>query len=442
MVAVMPYELLVLVLLVVANGLLAGAEIAVLSVRAPQLQHGVRAGERRAVAVQALRDQPERFLATVQIGITVIGAAAGAFGGATLAADLGRAFERLGLGAHADDIAFAVVIAGISWLSLVFGELVPKSLGLRFSRSYAFAIASPLLRLSMLMRPFVWFLTVCSNVVLRAFDDRTTFTETRLSRDELRQLVEDAAKVGSVTPPTSEIAARALAFDDVRDAELMVPRPRVAAVRRGAPAAEIRRLLLEEGHNRMPVYDGDLDHVVGYIVARDFLSLAWQSELVVFDDILRPAYVVEAQARAVDVLRELQRRHIQMAMVVNERDEFVGLVTVEDLLEEIVGDIFSETDAGDTAIAWTSDGTALVAGTAQVRRVNRALDLHVPVGPDRTTIAGVCIALALGIPTVGQRLVCEDGTRIQVVDATARRVRRVRVFRTHAEPDVSATRPT
>ncbi|MBZ0236738.1 MAG: hemolysin family protein [Deltaproteobacteria bacterium] len=421
-------------MLVLANGLFAGAEIAILSVRAPQLASGVRAGDRSALAVKTLRDRPERFLATVQIGITVIGAAAGAFGGATLAEDLALALAGLGAGAYANDIAFALVIALISWLSLVFGELVPKSLALRFSRTYAYSIARPLLGLSSLMRPLVWFLTACSNVVLRVFGDRTTFTESRLSRDELRQLVEDAAKVGSVTAHSGEIAMRALGFDDVRVAELVVPRNQVTAVRRGAPAEEIRRLLLEEGHNRMPVYDGDLDHVVGYIVARDFLSLAWESDLIVFDDILRPAYFVDAGARAVDVLRELQRRHIQMAIVTSEQRDFLGLVTIEDLLEEIVGDIFSETEQGDAAIRWDADGSVVLPGTVQVRRVNRALGLHVPVGPDRTTMAGVCIALALGIPAPGQRLVCEDGTRLEVVDATARRVRRVRVFRGEA-PD-------
>ncbi len=433
----MPFEILVIVALVLANGLFAGAEIAILSVRAPQLASGVRAGDRSAIAVQTLRDRPERFLATVQIGITVIGAAAAAFGGATLAADLALVLADAGAGAYADDVAFALVIALISWLSLVFGELVPKSLALRYSRAYAYTISRPLLGLSSLVRPLVWFLTACSNVVLRAFGDRTTFTESRLSRDELRQLVEDAAKVGSVTPHTGDIAMRALGFDDVRVAELVVPRDRVVAVRRGAPVEEIRRLLLEEGHNRMPVHDGDLDHVVGYIVARDFLSLAWDSELIVFDDILRPAYFVDADARAVDVLRELQRRRIQMAIVTGERRELLGLVTIEDLLEEIVGDIFSETEDDDDAIHWDADGSVVLPGTVQVRRVNRALGLHVPVGPDRTTMAGVCIALAVGIPAPGQRLVCEDGTRVEVVDATARRVRRVRLFR--AAPPEGAT---
>ncbi|HVK76850.1 MAG TPA: hemolysin family protein [Kofleriaceae bacterium] len=425
----MSSELVIILLLVLANGLFAGAEIAVLSVRPGMLEPSSRRSDRRALAVKALRDQPERFLATVQIGITVVGAAAAAFGGATVAAELATVLQRLGLGRSSEQVAFALVIAFVSWLSLVFGELVPKSLALRYSRTYALLIARPLLRLSALMRPLVWFLTFCSNVVLRAFGDRTTFTEARVSREELQQLVEDAAKLGSVHPQTSVIASRALAFEDVAVEELMVPRMDVVALPRGASAAEIRRLLLEEGHSRMPVYDGSPDRIIGYVVARDVLALAWESELIVFDDILRPAYFVDQRARAVDVLRELQRRRTQMAIVTGEEGGLEGLITIEDLLEELVGEIYGEDEADEPAIAWGADDVAIVPGRAQVRRVNRELDLALPVGPDRTTIAGVCMALSHGIPQAGQRVVTEDGTVLEVLEASARRVRRVRIQR-------------
>src|SRR5690606_15299253 len=164
-------------------------------------------------AVVALRAQPERFLATVQIGITVVGAAAGAFGGARIARDLAPRLEGV-FGAQAEGVAMAIVIGTVAFLSLVLGELVPKSLALRYADGYAFLIGRPLLQLSRIMRPLVWFLTACSNVVLRLFGDRTSFTEARISRDELRQLVEDAAKMGSVDQRSSEIAARALELSE------------------------------------------------------------------------------------------------------------------------------------------------------------------------------------------------------------------------------------
>jgi putative hemolysin len=266
-------SLLIVVGLLMANGLFAGAEIAVLSVRATRLREFIRRRDRRAFAVKSLRDTPERFLATVQIAMTTIGTTAAAIGGAQLEQQLEPVLAAVGLGRAA---SLAAVIVLVTFLELVIGELVPKSLALRYSDRYSFFVARPLVALSQLMRPLVWLLTLVSNAFLRLFGDRTTFTEARLSKDELQQLVEEAAKTGSVDPRASEIASRALGFGEVTVAEVMVPRTRVVALRRGAPPEEVQRVILEQGHSRMPVYDGSIDNIVGYVVARDVLALAWE----------------------------------------------------------------------------------------------------------------------------------------------------------------------
>ncbi len=418
-------DFLLIFILILANGLFAGAEIAVLSVRKTRLQEFVRRGDRRALAVKALRDKPERFLATVQIGITLVGTAAAAIGGAAFAASLSVVLRGADV-EYADQIALIVAVLLISFLELVLGELVPKSLALRYSDSYSFLVGRPLLGLSYLMRPLVWFLTACSNVFLRMFGDQTTFTETRLSRDELQQLVEEAAKTGSIDPRASEIASRALGFGETMVAEVMVPRTRVVALRRGAPPEEIQRVILEEGHSRMPVYDGSIDHIVGYVVARDVLALSWEKGLVVLEDILRPPYVVSGSTKALDLLREMQRRRVQMAVVTDEHG-LAGLITIEDLIEELVGDIFSEDDAPQSLVLREPEGTAVVQGWAPVRKVNRELHLDLPVGADRTTIAGLCMSLAQAIPEAGERLTTEDGTVLEIVEASLRRVRKVRI---------------
>ncbi len=428
-------ELLILLALVLANGLFAGAEIALLTAGKAHVQQRAAARDRRARAVIALREQPERFLATVQIGITVISAAAGAFGGARLSRDLAPYLDDV-FGRHAETVAMAVVIASLSFLSLVLGELVPKSLALRYANGYAFLIGRPLLRLARLMRPLVWFLTASSNVVLRLFGDRTSFTEARMSRDELRQLVEDAAKTGSVDPRSSEIAARALELGDVMVAEVMVRREKIVAIRRDALPEEIQRVLLEEGHNRMPVYDGDLDHIVGYIVARDVLALAWERSLIAVADIVRPLFAVPLTAKAGTVLRDMQARRIQIAIVVDEHGGTEGLVTAEDLVEELVGDIFGEDELPEEMLRALPDGTALVPGWVPIRKVNRAFQTALPIARDSTTIAGLCMALALAVPPAGTRLQAPDGTVLEIVDASPRRVRAVRLHRrTDGAPD-------
>jgi len=420
-------ELLIVVGLLMVHGLFSGAEIAVLTVRKTRVKELVRRKDRRAIAVTDLRAKPERFLATVQIGMTIAGTAAAAFGGARIEHGFEPFYRGLGLGAWGPAASLATVVVIIALTELVIGELVPKSLALRYSDRYSFFVARPLLGLSQAVRPIVWFLTTVSNVVLRVFGDKTTFTESRLSRDELQQLVEEAAKTGSVDPQASEIASRALGFGEVTVAEVMVPRNRVVALRRSAPPDEVQRVILEEGHSRMPVYDHNIDNIVGYVVARDVLALSWQQGLVVLEDILRPAHKVPEPTRALDLLREMQRRHTQMAIVVDDHGGLSGLVTTEDLIEELVGDIMSEDDVAEQYFVREPGGTILVQGWAAVRKVNRDLHLDLPVGRDRTTIAGLCMSLAQAIPQAGEKLATDNGTVLEVIEASPRRVRRVRI---------------
>jgi putative hemolysin len=430
-------EIAIILALVVANGVFAGAEIAIIALRKTRLAQLVEEGRASARAVKRLRDEPERFLATVQIGITIVGASAAAFGGAAVAGRLAPHLRELpGVARYADQIALGVVVALVSFLSLVLGELVPKSLALRASERYALLVARPLLALSSLARPVVWILTQASNVVLRPFGDRTTFTESRLSVEEIEQLVDEAGKVGALDAPTAEIASRALAFRDLTAGDVMVPRSRVVALPRDAPPDELRRLLLEEGRSRMPVYDGTLDDIVGYVMAKDLAAMAWERQLIVLDDLLRPVHFVPASARAVHVLRELQRRRTQIAVVVDEHGGVAGLLTLEDLVEELVGEIVGEQEQVEALFHQEPTGTALVRGDAPIREVNRAFELDLPEGDGYSTVAGLCIALAGAVPERGARLLAPDGTGIEVIDASPRVVRLVRL----SPPAVSGAR--
>jgi putative hemolysin len=413
---------------VLANGVFAGAELAVLSMRRTRLRELTDEGNSSAKSVEKLRRDPERFLATVQIGITVIGATAAAFGGASMATRLGGVLADLGVPAQqAHSVALAVVVAFVSYLSLVLGELVPKSLALRAGERYALLIGRPLHGLSWLMRPVVWFLTASSNVVLRLFGDRTSFTEGRLSAEELQQLVEEATKQGTVDPRAGEIASRAFEMGDLTLGELMVPRERIIALRRHASAEEIRQVMLEHGHSRMPVYEGAVDNIVGYVIVKDLLGVAWEGNLIVLEDVMRPPFFLVESMRAMDALKELQKRRMQLAVVVDERGGVAGLVTVEDLVEELVGDILSESETPEELVTREGPTTALVQASAPLRDVNRELGLELDEDQDYSTVAGLCIALAGGaIPEPGTRLETEGGLVLEVLESSPRRVRTVR----------------
>jgi len=361
----------------------------------------------------------------------VIGALAGAFGGATFAKDLEPILRRIPLlEHHADSLALVVVVVLISYFSLVLGELVPKSLALRYAEVYALVIGKPLLGLSWIARPVVWFLTASSNLFLRIFGDRTTFTEARLSPDELQQLVGEAAKTGSLHPIAGEMAARAIEFPELTAAQVMVPRTRVIALARSASLEDVRKVVATHGHTRMPVYQDELDHVLGYANVKDVFSRAIDNSAFTVADVMRPAYFAGELTLALTLLDEMKKRKTQIAIVVDELGVTSGIVTLEDLVEELMGDVFSEHDVpAPASIRPESDGTYLVQGSAPVRDINRALGLDLPTGESYSTMAGLCSYLARHIPAMGERLETPDGTVIEIVDATQRHVKVVRVWR-------------
>lgn len=434
-------ELVAILILVLLNGVFAGAEIAILTIRDTRLQQLVDNGSRRARAVMNLRNQTERFLATVQIGITVVGAAAAALGGATIAETLGAGISALGLSqGTAELVALIVVVSAISYLSIVLGELVPKSLALRHSESYALFIGPMLWTLAWLVRPAVHLLTASSNVVLRPFGDRTNFSESRLSPEELQELVEQAGKSGALDEETSEIASRALDFGALTAGEIMLPRNRIDAIPRSATFEEVKRILLEDGHSRMPVYDGSVDNIVGYVSAKDVLAMAWDNRLVVLEDLIRPPLFVPESTRATQILEEMRKRRTAIAFVVDEHGGLSGLLTLRDLIEEVLGVLSTDEDeVAEEFLRMEGDGRAVVRGHAPIRELNRALGTDLPEDEDYSTVAGFCLALAGGIPQRGTKLEAPDGTRIEILDASPHLVRQVRVIRPRKERDEPAS---
>jgi putative hemolysin len=420
-------ELLFILLLILANGLFAGAEIAIISVRKTRVRELCEEGRGSARALARLRETPESFFATVQIGITVVGATAAAFGGARVARALTPYFTHALGEQYAEDVALALIVAGISYLTVVFGELVPKSLALRAAERYGLLVARPLLVLSRVSRPLVWLLTATSNIVLRTFKDRTTFAESRLSKEELQQLVDEAATAGDLDPRAGEIAYRALDFGDVRVGSLMVPRPEMVVLHQEATRDQIREWLVRSGHSRVPVHRGVPEEVVGYVTSRDLIALLATDDERAIRDILREALFVPEVRLAADVLEDMQRTRDHLALVVDEQGSVVGLVTLEDLIEELVGEIFAEHETPVERIVREPDGGILVLGRVPVHEINRELGIELPESKTWLTIGGLVTALSGSLPRPGARLDAGHETTLEVVEASGHRVHRVRI---------------
>jgi putative hemolysin len=424
-------ELSIILALVLANGLFAGAEIALVSVRSTRLEELASRGVKTATAALALKQQPERLLATVQVGITVLGSTAAAVGGASLSDRLTPLIALVPwLRAYADQIALLVVIALVSYLSIVLGELVPKSLALRSSERVALLLARPLLALSALVRPIVNVLTWSSNLALRPFGDSTNFSEARYSPEEIQQLVEDAGKSGSLHPQAAEIASRALEFPELTAEEVMVPRHEVVMLPRAAPMPEIFQIISQRPHTRLPVYDSSPDDVIGYVNIKDLATRSWTNGGASLDEVMRPAYFVPTSKPAADLLLEMRKQRVPIAVVIEAQGGLAGLITLEDLIEELVGDIVTEhAREAPQRYVLEREGTWRVAGSVPIRELNRALHLDLPEEGDWNTLAGLYIHHANHIPLAGEKQLLPDGTVLEVLDASPRRVRTLRVQR-------------
>ena len=421
-------ELLVIFVLVLVNGLFAGAEIAILSVRKSRLGQLADQGVAAAESVLRLRSQPERFLATIQIGITLVSVTAAAFGGATLVTGLADLLAAMGIKPNiAQDIALAVIISSISFLSLVLGELVPKSLALRSGEYYALLAGRPLSTLAWLARPIIWVLTASSNLVLRFFRDETTFTETRFSREEIQQVMDEAATVGTIDIRAGDIASRALDLSQVPVGAVMIPRAEVVAVSRDADQQTIRDVLVKHGHTRLPVHDGNPDGICGYVTVRDLLP--WLTEPKPqreFWDLVRPIESFLETAPVLDVLNHMQKQQSLIGLVVDEHGTIAGLVTLEDLVEELVGEIFEEHEKRVPRIQLVGPGQAEVQGSTPVHEVNRTLGVDLPVSPKWATVSGMVTTMVGEVPTVGHQMTLNHA-QLEVLDATERRVVKVRL---------------
>lgn len=429
-------QLGVILLLTLLNGLFAAAEIALLSVRKTRLeelaQH--RASARAALA---LRNDPERLLATVQVGITVLGATAGAFGGVSLAGPLAGVLEGFGAGPWAREVALMLVVALVSFLGIVMGELVPKSLALKANETVALTLAPVVRLVATLAHPLVWFLTWVSNVVLRPFGDDTTFTESRMSPDELQQLVGDAASSGSLDHDVGDIASRAIDLGALKLSHVMVPRMRIAAVQMAASREELWDLLTTRPHTRYPLFRESIEDITGYVVARDIYRGLLQGDLDL-PALQRDVPYLPETVSAVAAMRQLQAARTPLAIVVDESGGVAGLVTIEDVTEELIGDVLAEHERPTPRVQIEGDGVALVAASTPIHEVNRELSLNLPESVNYATVAGLVLDRAQTIPAVGARVELGAGVEAEVVDANAHQLRRVRLrFRLGAPPDES-----
>jgi putative hemolysin len=417
-----------IVVCLIGNGFFSGSEIAVISARRSRVDALVAEGKRAARRLKGLQEHMDRFLATVQIGVTLMGTLAGVAGGYLASRHVEPWLDAVGVTAWvpAGVAATALVGGGIVFVELILGELVPKALALRFTDTVALLAATPLWFMSTISRGLVKILTASTRGVLWLFGMRDFGHRVFVSEEEIKHMVSEGRQQGVLNQTEEELIHSVFEFAETPVKKVMVPRPKIFALDASTPPGEVERLIVESGYTRIPVHDGTPDNMIGLVNIKDALRLLEKRQPVVLRKILHPVHFVPESKKVGELLKELQKRRTHMAMVIDEHGSLAGLVTLEDLLEEIVGDIQDEYDWEERPVERLRDGSLVVDGTVSAAELRQSYGVPIPDSEEFETVAGFMLDCLGAVPRGGEVVAVGD-YRLTVVDVERNRISKVKV---------------
>lgn len=430
------FEIALILLLLVCNGLFAMTEIAIVSSRRAILQSRAETGSKGAARALALAESPNRFLSTVQIGITLVGIVAGAFGGASLAARLAAWLKPMGfLGTFAEGFSFVLVIGTITYASLVIGELVPKRLAMRYPEGIACMMSGPMSGLSRVASPFVRLLSWSTAKLLALFGVRET-EEAKLSREEMTVLIREGMVAGGVDRSESRMMEGVLGFEKLDVYDIMIPRPKMVWIERDESHADVWPRIVKSTQGVFPVYHTQRDNLVGVVSVKDCYAQLAAGIEVKFQNLMQPPLLVPEVQKASLLLEEFRRTGHHAAFVVDEFGGVIGMVTLIDLMEAIVGDVPSKEERLTMPIKQRKDGSWLIDGLFEIEKLEPFLKGFEPpegAGDEYQTLAGWFSQRLARVPAEGD-MIEESGWRFEIVDMDGIRVDKVLAMRIPAQP--------
>jgi magnesium and cobalt exporter, CNNM family len=412
-------RVVVVLLLVLGNAIFVAAEYALVTARRTRLVRLSEGGSRRAAMALRLMDEPVGFISTVQIAITVFGIALGAVGEPLLSGY----FEWMPRG-----LAFALSFLILTYLSVSLGELAPKAIALQKAEPYAMVVAYPLYWLQRLTRPLVWALQITANAAVRLFRiEPAPVGDLVHTEEDIRQIVAGAEDAGEIATTEEEMLYKVFDFADKEVHEVMVPRPQVTALSIDLPPEDCLHLVLDSPYTRFPVYRESLDDIAGVLHVRDLFSAMYDRGIAEVDtgSILRPAYIVPETKDLAALLAEFRRTNQHMAVVVDEYGAMQGIVTLEDLLEEIVGEIEDEFDLPDESVERVDDKRIRIDGTFPIDDFNEQFGTDIDQ-EDFHTVAGYVFGL-LGRQAEPGDEVSTNGLRFKVLETEGTRIGRLEI---------------
>jgi len=429
-------EILIVFLLLLANGVFAMAEIAIVSARKSRLQQLADDGNLQARNALRLANNPNRFLATIQIGITLIGILAGAFGGATLAQEIAQWLERIPLLApYGETIGVVAVVLLITYFSLIIGELVPKRLGLNNAERIASTLAAPMQFLSMLSAPLVRFVNASTDLVIRILGVKPS-DDPMITPEEIRVLIKQGTEIGIFESSEQDMIDAILRLDEQRISTFMTPRTRIIAIEIGDPIEEIRQKIAGSAYSSFPVVRDELDNVLGIVHTKDLLNQFLAGESLDLSKLIQDPLIVPESISALHVLEKFSSSTKKIALVADEYGGIEGVVTHRDILEDIAGAFPTSGQALDPLIVPRSDGSKLIDGLLPIDELKELYKLKDLPGEEHgryQTLGGFIMSMFGSIPQAGQSFAWEY-LCFEVVDMDGHRVDKVLITPFGSDP--------
>ena len=418
-------DILLTIFLVLLNGFFVAAEFAIVKVRASQIELRAQAGNTMAKMTQRMLTHLDAYLSATQLGITLASLGLGWIGESVVAQIVINVMEFFGFSGSeelAHTIALPISFAIITVLHIVFGELAPKSLAIQRPESTSLAIAYPLRFFYVVFSPFIWLLNGLANMVLRSMGIQAVHGAEVHSAEELRLLFEQSAEGGALQDTHHELIENVFQFSERMVKQILVPRTKMVAIDVSIPEQELMEVIFNEGYSRLPVYSGNIDNIVGILYVKDILSIMRLGKSINIEKLMRPAYFVPETKKINLLLKQFQRRRLHMAIATDEFGGVSGIVTIEDIIEELVGEIQDEYDEEAPIVERINDYEFKVNGAASVPDANDYLPYPLPEGEDYETVGGLMNVIYGHIPENLNEVASFNEYDVRVLEKSERRV--------------------
>ncbi len=421
-------EIILIFIFVVINGFFAASEIAVVSIRKSRIKQLIEEGKTNARFLSELRHNPDKFLATIQFGVTCAGAIASAIGGAAAIDKIKPLLQEIPItiiSKSSEAISISIVVIFVTYISIIFGELVPKSIALANPESVALFVAPFITAFSKVAGFFVKLFSLSTNFILSPFGKKAFTERALISEEEVKLLVEEGGEQGIFEPEERELIHSVFEFTDTFVKEVMIPAPQMVTVKADLPLEEMKRIIMEEKFSRYPVIGQELNDIKGILYAKDFYNSLLKTGTVNLRKIIKPPLFIPETMKISNLMREMQKRRFHMAIVVDEYGAVSGLVTMEDLLEEIVGEIRDEYDT-ESPVIELSDGSLIIDAATSISDLRENYNLPFEESTEYESIAGFILTYLQRIPVKGDTIDV-NGLRLKIIEMAGQRIVKIKL---------------